>query len=70
MEVPVQGTVGAGDSFVAGWIAQWDRGGDLHEALRAAVATASAALMAPGTALAEPAEVARLQPLVRVQRHT
>ncbi len=67
--VPVRGTVGAGDSFVAGWIAQWDLKPDLAEALRAAVATASAALMAAGTALSEAAEVARLKPQVQILRH-
>lgn len=69
VEVPILGTVGAGDSFVAGWIAQWSLEADVDKALRDAVATASAALMATGTALSQPDEVARLKPLVKLQRH-
>jgi len=46
----VQGTVGAGDSLVAGFAAGWQREGDLHRALRLGVATGSATAFSQGLA--------------------
>ena len=68
LDVPATtGTTGAGDCFVAALVWALDRGEAPPEALRWAVAAGAAALMAPGTALAQAADVHRLHPLVRVQ---
>jgi len=55
--------VGAGDSFVAGYVLTRARGGDQAAALSAGVAAASAAVMTEGTELCRPDDVARLLPL-------
>ncbi len=47
---PVVGTVGAGDSLVAGFVAGYTRTGDLGEALRLGVACGSATAFAEGLA--------------------
>ncbi len=67
LPVTVASTSGAGDSFLAGLLAGRLRGEDWPGALATAVAAGSAALLAPGTALCDPAEVARLRPQVRVR---
>lgn len=68
LDVPATtGTTGAGDCFVAALVWALDRGEAPPDALRWAVAAGAAALMAPGTALAQAADVHRLHPLVRVQ---
>lgn len=67
LQVPVAGTVGAGDSFLAGWIWGWDRTGDLSQALQTAIAASAAALQRPGTRLAEAADIERLRPQVTVK---
>ena len=68
LDVPATtGTTGAGDCFVAALVWALDRGEAPPDALRWAVAAGAAALMAPGTALAQAADVHRLRPLVRVQ---
>lgn len=61
--VPVVSKVGAGDSFVAGYVLTRARGGDQAAALSAGVAAASAAVMTEGTELCRPDDVARLLPL-------
>ena len=61
------GTTGAGDCFLAALVWALDRGDAPAEALRWGVAAGAAALLAPGTALAQAADVHRLQPLVSVQ---
>jgi 6-phosphofructokinase 2 len=60
-------TIGAGDSFLAGLV--WALGGGKShpEALRWAVATASATLLAPGTSLCRAADVRSLRGAVRIE---
>lgn len=66
LAVPVASTIGAGDSFVAGlvWGLAAEQGPE--QAFALALATSAAALLSSGTALADPADVARLRPEVRV----
>ncbi|HSV34850.1 MAG TPA: 1-phosphofructokinase family hexose kinase [Ramlibacter sp.] len=66
--VPVASTIGAGDSFTAGLVLALSRGQDLQEALRTAMAASAAALLVPGTALCQPADVERLRAQVRIDR--
>lgn len=54
------GTTGAGDCFLAGLVWALERGETPAEALRWGVAAGSAALLSPGTALADPADMRRL----------
>ena len=61
------GTTGAGDCFLAALLWALDRGEAPGEALRWGVAAGSAALLAPGTALAEAGEVQRLYRQVVLQ---
>lgn len=58
--VTVASTIGAGDSFVAGLVWALDREADLEQACRYGMAAGAAALLTPGTALCQPAEVERL----------
>ncbi len=60
-------TVGAGDSFLGGLVAELSAGKPLDEAFRVAVAAASAAVMMPGTGLCQPEDVKRLLPKVRIE---
>lgn len=55
------GTTGAGDCFLAALVWALDRGDAPAEALRWGVAAGAAALLAPGTSLAQAADVHRLQ---------
>ncbi|MES2340355.1 MAG: 1-phosphofructokinase family hexose kinase [Pseudomonadota bacterium] len=64
--VPVS-TIGAGDSFLAGLVWALGQGLAPPEALRWAVATASATLLAPGTSLCRRADVVRLRRTVTVE---
>jgi 6-phosphofructokinase 2 len=66
LDVPVLGTVGAGDCFLAGLVDALARAEDLPAALAQAVAAGTAALLQPGTALCQPQDVARLRPQVRI----
>ena len=59
---PIVGTVGAGDSLVAGFVAGYVRTGDLGEALRLGVASGSATAFAEGLAT-EPEILAVLERL-------
>ena len=61
------GTTGAGDCFLAALLWALDQGEAPGEALRWGVAAGSAALLAPGTALAEASEVQRLHSQVVLQ---
>ncbi|WP_026435343.1 1-phosphofructokinase family hexose kinase [Acidovorax sp. JHL-9] len=54
------GTTGAGDCFLAALVWALDRGDAPAEALRWGVAAGAAALLAPGTALAQAADMQRL----------
>ncbi|WP_158547540.1 1-phosphofructokinase family hexose kinase [Rhodovulum sp. 12E13] len=59
-EVDPRSAIGAGDSFVAGLCLAWARQEGLEESLRAAVATAAATLLTPGTELCRQQDAARL----------
>lgn len=59
-KVPVVSKTGAGDSFLAAFTLAFVRGADLCEALSAAVAAASAAVMTEATELCRPEDVLRL----------
>lgn len=59
--VPVQSTVGAGDSMVAGIVFQLAGGRSVGEAVRFGVAAGAAAVLRPGTALCERADIERLR---------
>ena len=61
-------SVGAGDSFLAALVWALDRQDDLAEALALAMAAGASAVMASGTALARPQEIASLRQQVRVWR--
>lgn len=63
--VTVVGTVGAGDSFLAGFVLRLAEGCSLHEALITAVAAGTAATLTPGTTLCNPADVARFEAELR-----
>lgn len=66
LQVQVAGTVGAGDSFLAGLVHEMVRGRGLHDALRTAAAAAAATVSHTGTSLCDAADVDRLRPLVQV----
>ena len=67
LQVTVRTTIGAGDSFVAGLVWAFMQGHAPDLALRWAMASSAAALLQPGTALCQPADVLRLLPEVQVQ---
>ncbi len=67
LSVEVQTTIGAGDSFVAGMVWALGRGDPLLKAFQFGMAAGAAALLAPGTALAQAPDVHRLLPQVVVQ---
>jgi 6-phosphofructokinase 2 len=58
--VPVQSSVGAGDSMVAGIVLSLVGGRPLRDAIRFGVAAGAASVMNPGTALCRAADVERL----------
>lgn len=66
LPVHVASTIGAGDSFTAGLLWAMDAGEPLDEALRYGIAAGAAALLRPGTALCQPADVRRLHAQVVV----
>lgn len=66
LPVPVLGSVGAGDSFLAALLGALDTHTDLAEALRSAMAAGAAAVLAPGTALCQQEDVDRLRRQVQV----
>lgn len=59
-------TVGAGDSFVGGLVAALASGKPLSQAFAVAVASASAAVLSPGTELCREEDVQRLLPQVKI----
>jgi 6-phosphofructokinase 2 len=59
-------TVGAGDSFLGGLLAKLETGVDYEVALRYAAAAGTAALLATGTGLADPAQIEKLNPAVTI----
>lgn len=62
-----EGSVGAGDSFLAGLLWALDAGTGLKEALATAVAAGTAAVMATGTTLSQREEVMYLRQKVQVR---
>ena len=65
-KVAVKSKVGAGDSFVAGFVLALARGADVAAAMAMGSAAASAAVMTDATELCDAAEVQRLLPLCAV----
>lgn len=63
-QVPIVSTVGAGDSFVAGFVLSIAREEPTEQALRQAAAAAAAAVMTEATELCRAEDVARLLPRV------
>jgi 6-phosphofructokinase 2 len=66
-KVDVDSTVGAGDSFLAGFILAHSRGEDPKSCLRLAVAAGAAAAMTPGTELARKNDVEEILPHVTIE---
>ncbi|ABM37389.1 1-phosphofructokinase family hexose kinase [Polaromonas naphthalenivorans] len=60
LPVPVASSIGAGDSFVGGLVWALSRHETLEQAFRYGMAAGAAALLAPGTALCQAADVERL----------
>jgi len=60
-------TVGAGDSFLAGLVTRQMAGDSEAQCLAFAVAAGTAALLAPGTELSHPDDIARFLPMVDVR---
>jgi fructose-1-phosphate kinase PfkB-like protein len=65
-EVDPVSVLGAGDVFLARWLAALDEGRTAEEALRLAVAAASASVLEVGAGRFDPREAARLVSLVEV----
>lgn len=70
MSIEPVSTVGAGDSFLGGLVAALASGRELPEAFRMAVASASAAVLSPGTELCREEDVRRLLPQVKISELT
>lgn len=66
--IAVCSTVGAGDSMIAGFLAAQREGANAQESLRLAVAYGSAACTTMGTRPPEGDEIARLLPLIQVEK--
>ncbi len=60
LQVDVQTTIGAGDSFVGGMVWALSQFKPLDEAFRYGMAASAAALLAPGTPLCQTQDVHRL----------
>lgn len=67
LSVPVAGSVGAGDSFLAGLVWALDAQTTLEDALATAMAAGAAAVMQPGTALCHSQDVQRLRQQVKIR---
>lgn len=67
-QVEVNSTVGAGDSAIAGLVMKLSQGASFEEAARLAVAAGAATALTPGVELCHREDVARLLPLVKVER--
>jgi 6-phosphofructokinase 2 len=67
IQVEVQTTIGAGDSFVAGMVWALGRGDSLVKAFQYGMASGAAALLEPGTSLCQAADIHRLLPQVVVE---
>ncbi len=62
VQVDVQTTIGAGDSFVGGMVWSLGRGDSLVKAFQYGMASGAAALLRPGTSLSQTADIHRLLP--------
>lgn len=60
IQVEAASSVGAGDSFLAAMVFALSRGETLERAFRSGLAAGAAAVLAPGTSLAHPDDIARL----------
>ncbi len=67
LQVNVQTTVGAGDSFVGGMVWALARGDNLVKAFQYGMASGAAALLTPGTSRSQAADVHHLLPQVVVE---
>lgn len=67
LPVTVHSAIGAGDSLVGGMLQALAAGAALRDAFARGVASATAALLATGTGLCQPADVARLRTQVLLQ---
>jgi 6-phosphofructokinase 2 len=68
IKVPVKSAVGAGDSFLAGFVLKKTEGASDEEALRWANASGTAAVITPGTRLCRKSDVEKLLEKVEVER--
>jgi 6-phosphofructokinase 2 len=68
IKVPVKSAVGAGDSFLAGFVLKKTEGASDEEALRWANTSGTAAVMTPGTRLCRKSDVEKLLEKVEVER--
>jgi 6-phosphofructokinase 2 len=67
VDIEVVSTVGAGDSFLGGFVATLASGKSFDAAFKVAVAAGSAAVTSPGTELCRKDDVARLLPHVQIK---
>ena len=67
LPVNVRTTIGAGDSFVGGWLWSWLQGHDATLQFRTAMAASAAALLGEGTSLCQADDVHRLMADVQVR---
>jgi 6-phosphofructokinase 2 len=67
IQVDVQTTIGAGDSFVGAMVWSMSRGDNLLKAFQYGLASGAAALLAHGTALCQASDVHHLLPQVVVE---
>ena len=76
LPVEVKSTIGAGDSFLGGWLHGWQQMPDLdlfhpdrmEQAMRWGMATAASSVSSLGTALCDPEQVRHWLPQVEIQR--
>lgn len=67
-QVDARSSVGAGDSFVAGFALSWLRQGDFAQALRYATACAAASVTKVGAGVLSPTDVRYLMEIVKVEK--
>lgn len=65
LKIEAASAVGAGDSFVAGMLFALCRGDDELQAFRLGIAAGSAAVLRAGAGLAHPADIQRLEKMIR-----
>jgi 6-phosphofructokinase 2 len=68
LDVPVNTTVGAGDSMVAGMVASFNMYENAELALRWGIACGAGTVMHPGTELFNSGEISELQSKVQVKQ--